>query len=101
MIRCLLFGHKPNPLVEYQRYGGCYRLTPCMRCGQGFTHVVALEDWPLPDGSFTYEESAKRHAGEAGRIISDRLLDDIDYVLRSYAKAHPKSAARKRRGENT
>jgi hypothetical protein len=92
MIRCLLFGHKPHPLLEYARVNRVHRLTPCERCGQAFTHVVAEEDWPLPANSMSDEERYKTIAGEAGRVISDRVLDDIDYVLKSYAKDHPKSA---------
>lgn len=91
MIRCLLFGHKPHPLVEYARYGS-HRLTFCERCGQGFTHAVVEADWPLPPDSTTPLEQAR----ETGRIASDRVLDDIDYVLKSYAKEHSASVNRRR-----
>jgi hypothetical protein len=84
MIFCLVFGHKPHDLFEYQRNGG-HRLTYCERCGQGVTHVVTA-DFPLPAGSKSRADWDDDNARRMGGIVADRVSSEIE-ILTQLRKA--------------
>lgn len=91
MIRCLLFGHKPSEMFEYGRFGA-HRLSYCERCGQGVTQLVSV-DRPLPHGFKTNEEREdewleKVEARFTSSRFADKLMDEVDIVIREVLEEH-------------
>lgn len=71
MMKCLLFGHKPDEWFEYTRNGN-RRHTYCERCGVDVTHVVGAHE-PLPPDYLTDEDRdalfARRVAAEVAPLL--------------------------------
>lgn len=83
MIKCLLFGHKPDEMFEYQRVGN-RRLTHCERCGQGVTEIVAVGRPLSANLTKEYErtkEANREAARVVGYVVADRMSDEIEALI--------------------